>query len=368
MKLVRELRVSELAVCLSLFEVGSTTLFLIGGDAKQDAWLAMLAGAAGGLVLLLLHLAIHHQEPELDLFLLCRRYMGKVLGTIVSLSFVGYFAYEASRNLRDLSEVTELTLLNRTSMWIISLITIIVVSNTVRYGYRVLFLMCMILFPLMALGYTLISLLIPTTGLFHSDLALPVLENGWKPILQAAFPEIVSFPFGQVVLFLVFYPYARKGRNLNRAVIIAYILTALALTFINQLVIFVLGSQIAAYSTLPLLETVQLINLTEVFERMDALFTLLLFLGLGIKMAAFFHGAVIGLERITGANYRKWVFPVALILYGLSFLSPTFTEHIEIGRGFTLNYSSPVFQIFLPVLLLVVILLRKKGMQKNEKN
>ncbi|MGG4186075.1 GerAB/ArcD/ProY family transporter [Paenibacillus polymyxa] len=63
------------------------------------------------------------------------------------------------------------------------------------------------------------------------------------------------------------------------------------------MVIFVLGSKIAASSTLPLLETVQLIELAEVFERMDALFTLLLFLGLIIKMVAFFNGAVIGLEK-----------------------------------------------------------------------
>ncbi|WP_440109237.1 GerAB/ArcD/ProY family transporter [Paenibacillus sp. QZ-Y1] len=367
MRLARGLRVSEVAVCLSLFEVGSTTLFLIGGEAKQDAWLAMLAGAAGGLVLLFLHLAIHHQEPELDLFLLCRRYMGKILGTFVNLSFIGYFAYEASRNLRDISEVTELTLLNRTSMWIISSITIIVVSNTVRYGYRVLFLTCMILFPVMMLGYMFIIILIPATGLFHSELALPVLENGLKPVIKAAFPEIVSFPFGQVVLFLVFYPYARKNRNLNKVVVITYIITALALTFINQLIIFVLGPQIAAYSTLPLLETVQLIDMTEVLERMDAMFTLLLFLGLGIKMAAFFHGVVIGLERVTGANYRKWVLPAGLVLYGLSFLSTTFTEHIEVGRVFTLNYTSPVFQIFLPALLFIVILLKKRRNTRNEK-
>jgi len=365
MTTANSLRISELAVCLSLFEVGSTTLFLMGGEAKQDAWLAMLTGALAGLLLLLIHLGIHHQEPELDLFLLFRRYMGKIMGTILNLMFVGYFAYEASRNLRDLSEVTVLTLLNRTPMWLITVITILVVSNTVRYGYRVLFLMCMILFPMMLLGYTLISILIPSTGIFHAELILPVLENGWKPIVKAAFPEIISFPFGQVVLFLVFYPYARKGRNFNKVVITAYIVTALALTFINQLIIFVLGPQIAAYSTLPLLETVQMIELTEVFERMDALFTMLLFLGLGIKIAAFFHGAVIGLERVTGVNYKKWVFAVGVLLCGLSFLSPTYTEHIEVGRGVTLNYSSPVFQIFLPVLLFVVILIKKRMNKKT---
>ncbi|GAB1154997.1 spore germination protein GerKB [Paenibacillus illinoisensis] len=353
-------RVSELAVCLSLFEVGSTTLFLMGGEAKQDAWLAMLIGAFAGLLLLIIHLTIHHQEPELDLFLLLKRYMGKILGTVVSLSFIGYFAYEASRNLRDLSEVTTLTLLNKTPMWLISVISLLVVVNTVRYGYRVLFLICMILFPVMVFGYVLISILIPATGLFHTELSLPVLENGWGNIFKAAIPEIVSFPFGQVVLFLVFYPYARKGKNLNKIVIIAYIATAVSLTFLNQLIIFVMGPDIAKFSTLPLLQTVQLIDMTEVLERMDALFTLLLFLGLGIKIAFFFQGAVIGLERITGASYRKWILPVGFTVYGMSFLSPNFTEHLQVGRGITLIYSSPIFQVFLPLILLIVILIKKR--------
>ncbi|WP_151737523.1 GerAB/ArcD/ProY family transporter [Paenibacillus tengchongensis] len=354
------IRVSELAMGLSLFEVGSTTLFLIGGEAKQDAWLAMLTGACAGLILLLLHLAIHHKDPQLDLFLLFRRYMGKYLGTVMNLLFVGYFSYEASRNLRDLSEITILTLLNNTPLWIITLISIVVVSNTVRCGFKVFFRVSVILFPVVVFGYTLISILIPATGLFHSEFLLPVMENGWKPAFQAAIPEIVSFPFGQVVLFLVFYPHANQKGHLNRVVITAYLLTAVALTFINQLIIFVMGPKLAVYSTLPLLETVQMIDLAEILERMDALFTLLLFLGLGIKLAAFFSGAVIGLERITGVGYKKWVIPVGAALFAMSFISPNYTHHIQLGRGVIVNYIAPVFQAVLPVLLFAVMLLRRK--------
>lgn len=356
------IRVSELAMGLSLFEVGSTTLFLIGGEAEQDAWLAMLIGAIAGLVLLVLHLAIHLQDPRLDLFLLFRRYMGKYAGTFMNLLFIGYFSYEASRNLRDLSEVTILTLLNNTPLWIITLIAIMVVANTVRYGFKVFFLISVILFPAVVFGYTLISILIPMTGLFHYGFMLPVLEHGWKPVFEAAIPEIVSFPFGQVVLFLVFYPYTNtntKG-NLIRVVITAYLATAVSLTFINQLIIFVMSPKLAVYSTLPLLQTVQMIDLAEVLERMDALFTLLLFLGLGIKLAAFFSGAVIGLERITGVGYKKWVVPVGAALFAMSFISPNYTHHIQVGRGPVLNYISPVFQAALPLLLFGVILLRKK--------
>lgn len=353
-------RISELIICMSLFEVGSTTLFLMGAEAKQDAWLVMLIGALAGLLLLKLHLAIHHQDPELDLFMLCRRYIGKYMGTIINLLFVMYFMYEASRNLRDLGEVTVMTLLRQTPLWIIILITIMIVSNTVRYGYKTLFLFCLFLFPFFILGYAIISILIPATGLFHLENSLPVLEEGWKPIFKAAIPELISFPFGQTVLFLVFYPLAHKGRNLTKPVFFAYIVTALALTFINQLNIFVLGPKIAAESTLPLLESVQLIELADVFERMDALFTLLLFLGLIIKMSLFFNGAVIGLEKITGVGFKKWVLPLAALIYGLSFLSPTYTHHMVIGRKFVLNSWFPIFQIILPLLLFMVIVIKKR--------
>jgi spore germination protein KB len=144
------------------------------------------------------------------------------------------------------------------------------------------------------------------------------------------------------------------------------LITALALTFINQLIIFVLGPKIAAGSTLPLLETVQLIELAEVFERMDALFTLLLFLGLIIKMVAFFNSAVIGLERITKIGFKKWGLPLGALIYGLSFLSPNYTHHIMTGRKTVVTFWFPVFQFILPLLLFIVIVIRKRKKLKKQ--
>ncbi|MCL6605175.1 MAG: spore germination protein [Paenibacillus sp.] len=355
-----KIRVSELIICLTLFEVGSTTLFLMGAEAKQDAWIAMLIGAFLGLFLLFLHLALHRQDPTLDLFRLFRRYMGKYLGTLMNLLFIGYFTYESSRNLRDFGELTVMTLLNQTSIWIIMLITLLVIANTTRYEPRVFFLTCMLLFPVVVTGYLVIAIFIPATGLIHFQFMLPMLENGIKPALNAAIPEIVTFPFGQTVLFLVFYPMTTKGRNLPRAVIIAYISVALFLTGFNQMSIYVLGPVLAANLTLPLLETVQLIQLPEVFERMDALFILVLFLGLGIKLNAFYIGAVIGLERITGISHKKWVLPIGGVIFALAFLSPTYTHHIEVGRGDAVKYWWPFFQFVLPLLLFIVVLIRKR--------
>ncbi|MEY8745884.1 GerAB/ArcD/ProY family transporter [Paenibacillus tundrae] len=41
-------KLSDLVVTFCVFEVGSTTLFLLGGNAKQDAWIAMLIAASIG--------------------------------------------------------------------------------------------------------------------------------------------------------------------------------------------------------------------------------------------------------------------------------------------------------------------------------
>ncbi|PYI53974.1 GerAB/ArcD/ProY family transporter [Paenibacillus flagellatus] len=352
-------RVSELVVGLVLFEIGSTPLFLLGGKAKRDAWLAMGIGAAIGFVLLLMYLSIHRRDPERDLFELCRRYWGRWAGALGGLAFSLYFAYETSRNLRDLGELTVLTLLVKTPLFFIMIITIAVVANTVLHGAEVLFWTCLTLFPIVIGSYALIVGLIAGVGLIHPELMLPVLDDGWKPVWDSAFPEIVSFPFGQTALFLVFLPMAKRGKRLSAAVMTAYGGVAVFLIAINQINILVLGPMLAANATFPLLQTVQLIQIAEVFERMDILFALLLYLGLGIKMAAFYTGAVIGLEKVTGIAYKKLVVPTGAAIYAMAFLSPSYTHHIWTGLVVFVNAVSPVFQMALPALLFVAMLVRR---------
>ncbi|KUP25811.1 GerAB/ArcD/ProY family transporter [Paenibacillus sp. DMB5] len=359
-------RVSELATTLALFEVGSTSLFLIGGDAKQDAWLAMFVGALAGLILLLMHLIIHRTDPGLDLFQLNRRYTGKYLGGVINLAFIGYFALEASRNLRDMGEVTLTILLSGTPLWSVMLIVVLVVSNTVRYGPEVLFLMCMVLLPFITIGYIFIAIMVMATHLIHFDHMLPVLEYGWGRVFKAAIPDILSFPFGQVVVFLSFYPLTSNRSRIVPKVIAAYCASALFLIILNQINILVLGPVIATNSALPLLQTVQLIQLTKVIERIDPVFTMILFLSLGIKLAVFFNGAVAGMTRVTGFTHKKMTLFIGVIIYILAFLSPTYTEFIKVGREIAVKYWWPVFQIALPALLLITMYLRKGIRQRGK--
>ncbi|WP_458126850.1 GerAB/ArcD/ProY family transporter [Paenibacillus sp. Z3-2] len=215
-------RVSGLAIAFSLFQVGSTTLFLLGATAKQDAWLAMTIGALAGFVLLMMYLSIHSLDPERDLFELLCHYWGKWIGKLGGLLFIGYFTYEASRTVRDIGELGTLTLLNRTPTEVVTLIALVVCADVVRFGPKVWFLLCHLFLILLAFGYGVILVLTPFTKLIHFEFLFPVLENGLTPVVNAAIPEIMSFPFGQTILFLVLFKIVTNKRKLKRSIIIVY--------------------------------------------------------------------------------------------------------------------------------------------------
>ncbi|MDP4098209.1 spore germination protein [Paenibacillus sp. P96] len=351
--------VSQLAFTLAAFEIGSTTLFLLGSKAKQDAWLAMLIGAVGGFLLLLLHLGIVRMDSGHDLFELCKKYMGKWLGSVIGIAFVFYFTYESSRNLRDIGDLATLTLLNRTPTAIVTLLALLVIADSIHLGPRAWFLIVSVLFYLIAIGYVMLLLIISFTGLIHPQFMFPILENGWKPVWEAAIPEIISFPFGQTVLFLVFFRLVSRNQKINKSIMFTYWLTAILLIGVNQICILVLGPDLAASTTYPLFQVTQLTKVDKIIERADPLFAMILFLGLGIKSAAFYIGAVIGMSRITVVKYKVWIVVVGTVIYSLTFLSPVFTEFLWIGLHIALDRVWPIFQIALPLLLFFTMSIRK---------
>lgn len=135
----------------------------------------------------------------------------------------------------------------------------------------------------------------------------------------------------------------------------------------NQVTVLVLGPDLAASSTYPLFQVTQLIQMNKVIERADALFTLILFLGIGIKTTGFLFGATIGMQTITPFRYKAGLLLVSIAAYGLTFLSPRFTEFLWVGLHLALNRIWPIFQVALPILLLLTMLIRKKIRRKPER-
>ncbi|UUZ79523.1 spore germination protein [Paenibacillus sp. P26] len=295
---------TQIIFMVVLFEIGSTPLFALGIQAKQDAWLAMTAAALIGLVLLFLFLGLQKKETQLSLFGMLKKYFGRSPGSLLGWTYVVYFSYESMRNVRDFGELVRLTLLSDTPKSVIMLTVVILSVYGVSKGVEVFFRLPEILFPLVLFSYAGLILLFSFTDLVHFGRLAPVLENGIGPVLRAAFPDIVSFPFGQMLIFLMFWRYVENKEQLSSTSVFSYLGVASFLIFMSVLNLAILGPALAGISTIPLLESVQLISLAEVFERMDVLMALLLFVGLLIKMMAFHMCAALGLAELTPVSSK----------------------------------------------------------------
>ncbi|WP_018886660.1 GerAB/ArcD/ProY family transporter [Paenibacillus massiliensis] len=353
-----QVQTSQIVSTFIVFQMGGLAIYFFGGSAKQDAWLSMLLGACIGLVLLMLHFAMHNREPNKNLFELFQHYMGKGIGSIIAILFCMYFAYESSRSLRDIGEITVYMLLNQTPIVVPMLMILGIGYTLARYGPRVYLLGTQVLLPVLLISYILLLIMIFGTGLVNFEYMLPVLEHGMQPAWDAAIPQMLSFPFAQSILFMVYFPMVKKGGNLRKSMLISYGAVSFAMLVINQINLLVLGPVLAPTVVFPLLKVVQLIELAEVFERMDVLFILAAFLGLGTRMSTFLIAAIIGFSDTTRTSYKKWILPVCVAVFTMSMLPANFTEfyHAGIIVG---DMVYPIFQILLPILLFIVMLLRR---------
>ncbi|MGM0879344.1 MAG: GerAB/ArcD/ProY family transporter, partial [Bacillota bacterium] len=91
----------QLFAMMFLFELGSALVVSLGSDAKKDAWLTILLGLCGGIVLFFIYYFLFRQYPNLPFTGYARKIFGKYLGWMIGLLYTVYFLYAAARNLRD---------------------------------------------------------------------------------------------------------------------------------------------------------------------------------------------------------------------------------------------------------------------------
>lgn len=354
----------QLFAMIILFEIGSAALFEIGISAKQDAWLVMLIGMIPGFLLFMLFLAIQRRELDKDLIQMLIQYFGSFFGRLVAFSCVCYFMYESMRNVRDFGDLTLMTFLSKTPISIVMLVMILLASYAIFKGIEVFFRVAEFMLPGVLFFYLLLIVLYFSSGIVHMDRLFPILENGIVPVLKGTFPDPIFFPFGQLVLFLMYWNYLNDKGILVKISIRAYVFVGIFLTVLSILNIAILGVPYVSISNLPLLASVRLIQIANFLERFDAFVVLLLYVGIFIKVTLWYLAAVLGLGKLLNTNYRKLILPVGGIIYGSSHLPPSWTYHIWLGNFLGLKYlQAPIFIVFIPMLLFLVMLVKGKADQ-----
>lgn len=349
-------------ILLILFEMGTSLVTTFSISAGKDAWLAILFGSLLGCLFFLMYYQLYQWFPEDSFTGYVKKILGKKLGTAVGYIYAIAALYISSRVLRVFGEVLLSSTYPETPLVIVHALMILVVIYAVNKGIetiaRTAELTIMIVFILSIFGFVLIVL----SGVMDIDRILPILENGFVPVLKTVVTETMNVPFGEVMIFTIIFPYLNNNRRMRIIGVGAMLLSGIMIAGTMLINILTLGFHVVEDSGFPLLATIQMISVADFLERLDVLFLIVLFIDVFSKLVLFFYFGLIGLTELFGLESHKQIsYPIGMIVLFCSLtIATNYSEYAYQSINISARYFSFPLQVIIPLILLTIAFFKKR--------
>jgi len=200
----------------------------IASKAGTDGWISILIAwalntLAGSIILLLLR-----KFPDDPLPSLLGKIFGKSLGKLLLLPAVAYFGYYGFTILVNSMLYIKSWFLPKTPAYLVMILFAVPTFMLVRNGIRVIGRYAE--FVLYAMAWMPLFVLFPL-GSGHWVHLLPVLKDGWGPVLRGVPDTVFSFA-GLEILFFV-YPFLKNKKQAFQGMLIANSLTMVLYVFVT---------------------------------------------------------------------------------------------------------------------------------------
>jgi spore germination protein KB len=351
----------ELFCMMVLFELGSAILFGLGAEAKQDAWMAVLLGLIAGIFIFMLYTSLYKFSDNLSLIAFLKAIFGKYIGWMIGWVYVIYFIYLASRILRDFTSLIRIVAYENTGYLTIAIGIILCVMYASYKGLEVFARFSLIIFFFVMVSLITIIILEFSSGLVHFQQLQPILEKGIEPVFKAAFPALATFPYGELIVFLMIFPQVHSSSNILKVGINAILLGGGILFLFTILNLSILGAGVFSRSSFPLLTSVSYINIANFIQRIEFILLFLMVLLGFVKIFLFIYCAILGTSELFQIRTNALIYPITfLIIFSSVFISANISEHIEEGLNFVPIYLHLPLQIYIPIILLLVAWIKNK--------
>ncbi len=356
---------------ISGIQLSFITIGLLFGDfaimnparsAMQDSWIAYLIGMLAGGGLITIYLFIAKLNPNKTLIEILIWIFGKYLGRLIALLYIWYFIHITALVVRSFGEYMITVTFNDTPLVFIIVCAILLIIYDLRKGFEVMARVAEIAVPLLAISVFLATILL--TNQFEFKYFLPVLENGWGPVIETAF-GITTFPFGEAVVLMMIFPHLNEKNKLFKATYIGTLIGGAILFIIVIRDLLVLGPSLLSRIVFPPNTTTSLLPLFVA----EPLISANLLIGGGCVVAIYMYATVRGIQQIFGfQDYQPFIMPVATIVIGVSiWIYDSLPQMFAIAKEVYPYYALP-FQLIIPLFILLASIMKNKRKTKPIEN
>lgn len=341
---------------IGLLQASTLTAAFISGITKQNTWLVLLVGFTITLFLLLVYTSLSEKFPDENLIEINSVIYGRYLGKVISILYILYFWYIVAANFRFTADFFSTYLFPETDISVFIVILAIICIYTIRKGIEVI---SRASFVLGILTIT-IAILITAFTIKNMNLSnfLPLFQINFKELIQGT-NLMISIPFGEIVTFLMIFPYVNDMKQVKKYSFMGLIIGGMYFLIVILRNIAVLGN-IGSIHFLPSYQVARLINVGEVITRMEILIAVILLFNEFVKICIMYYATVLSIAQFFKMrSYKPLVIPVGIISIVLSIIifdSPVELAHF--AATIYVIYVIPVIIIF-PAISLIIAYIKK---------
>jgi spore germination protein KB len=357
----------QFAILVLLFTIGTSIIIapsMLAAYAQQDAWISALLGLGVGLFIVWCYSGMGRYYKELTLIEAIHASFGNYLGFVIALILSGFALILSSLVLSNIGTFVNTRLLIGTPLDAVEYIFVITVVIAVRLGIETLARSCEFMIPMLTFLFFILTFAVLPQ--IDWDNIKPFFEHDMKQIMQSSY-GFISFPFGELLLFLMLTPYISKQKNITRGYMIGALIGGLVLFVITLLSILSLGGHGTAIYTYPAFDIAKKIDVGGVIQRIEVIMAGIWMFSIFTKLSLCVYVTALCLKQLFRLRDMNCLtLPIALILIPLSqWLSPNATDFQTLTQRGMMYFTYGVMLI--PFLTTGLLFLKRKWMKnKNQ--
>jgi len=349
---------------VTIFIIGSSSIFVMGLEAKQDIWIAIILAIIMALPVVIIYARLHHIFINKNLYEICEIVFGKFLGKVFVLFFTLYTLDVTALNLRDYGQFFQTVAIEETPIIVTMAFYTILSVYGAKKGIEVLgrWSKFFVRIPITLIVVTFL-LLIPKININNLR---PILHDGIKPIIRGAF-EVFSFPLAYTVGYTMVFSSFKTKKSPYRIYVMGLFIGGALLFITSVMGVLVIGADMAAKEYYPNYIAIKRIDVGEVIQRVEILSGVIFMLGGFIEICIYLMACCKGISKLLGfSDYRFIVVPMALLSLNLSYFEfDSIMQYYEWSFE-TWPYYSFFFQVILPVVILIAAEIKIRKIPVNK--
>ena len=346
-------------ILIILFIVGTTFLNGSGGEAKQDAWLAVIIAISWSIILLLMFSRILSLYPGKDLFDIVQIVMGKFIGKIISIVMIWFAFHDGTLVLRSLSDFTNTLVFPDTPAAVPMIFFTILLIWSLKEGIEVLGRWSEFFIWIVILIFFSVSVF--SISQMNISRLKPILSSGAAPLLKGAFSSF-TYPFGETVIFTMVFSNISKAKSFKKTFILGLLIGGGLIFLATLRNILVLGPETLSKVYFPSPMVISLIHIDTVLVRLEMTVAIEFLVCVFVKVSICIFAVCNGISKVFGFDDYKFIAtPIALLMLNFSLF--IYKSTMEMA-SWTLNiwpYYSFVFEVIIPLAIFIMAEIKSRS-------